>query len=600
MAKPENFAPSRRRASVVLASYLRACEAAFEELGPDELVTFARTTDPSPCPSWRRGSSATRSRRATRAPGERAAAQLRFQRFAQSPSSRIAGSSSAPIAVSSYETRGGVPVVDRALDQPGLPRARAGAARAAGRTGRARPGRSRRSRAGPAASVQRIAPAQRLPISSTAAWKSGQTGSGRAASVPVERSVRDRASTSIQGNGRPSLGPTRRTAPVSAPSERAAERPGDDPVRDAEAARRAVVERRREHGGDHAAVAVDHRAARVAAAHHAAERRHLPPDRPAAVGVLADNAPRSSEPRGGERQRPALRIADRRGGRPAPRIGGERRAARPVEPGDAQHREVVAGLVVDDVRVELVAGRAWSPSCRPGRRRRGRWSRRVSGPAIQPEPSTPSPQALPRTRRTEAAARSTSGSLEDAARRARATSASGPRTSGLGSIRRSTFRSGPDGGKASFSAARIDERWTASRRSRAPFPGAFSATAPNTHAAASARAASSTAPPSESARLLAEPRREALAQPRPDALERDRQEDAQQDAAGRGDRRRVRRLGPAVEQRGREAPADRDTRDEARPGASPSATRPRSQPIAASASAKTTIPMSIALMPFAR
>jgi hypothetical protein len=50
VAKPENHAPHPPARSVVLASYLRACEAAFEELGPDELVTFARTTGPAPVP----------------------------------------------------------------------------------------------------------------------------------------------------------------------------------------------------------------------------------------------------------------------------------------------------------------------------------------------------------------------------------------------------------------------------------------------------------------------------------------------------------------------------------------------------------------------
>jgi hypothetical protein len=49
-AKPENFAPHPPPRSVVLASYVRACEAAFEELGPDELVAFGRTTDPAPVP----------------------------------------------------------------------------------------------------------------------------------------------------------------------------------------------------------------------------------------------------------------------------------------------------------------------------------------------------------------------------------------------------------------------------------------------------------------------------------------------------------------------------------------------------------------------
>ena len=49
-AKPENFAARPPPRSVVLASYLRACEAAFEELGPNEVVTFALTTGPTPVP----------------------------------------------------------------------------------------------------------------------------------------------------------------------------------------------------------------------------------------------------------------------------------------------------------------------------------------------------------------------------------------------------------------------------------------------------------------------------------------------------------------------------------------------------------------------
>ena len=49
-AKPENFAAEPPPRAVVLASYLRACEAAFEELGPDELVAFGRTTPPAPVP----------------------------------------------------------------------------------------------------------------------------------------------------------------------------------------------------------------------------------------------------------------------------------------------------------------------------------------------------------------------------------------------------------------------------------------------------------------------------------------------------------------------------------------------------------------------
>jgi hypothetical protein len=50
VAKAENFAPQPPPRSVVLASYLRACEDAFAELGEDELVAFGLTTGPAPVP----------------------------------------------------------------------------------------------------------------------------------------------------------------------------------------------------------------------------------------------------------------------------------------------------------------------------------------------------------------------------------------------------------------------------------------------------------------------------------------------------------------------------------------------------------------------
>jgi len=49
-AKPEHFAAHPPPRAVVLAAYLRACEAAFEALGPDELAGFAQTTEPVPVP----------------------------------------------------------------------------------------------------------------------------------------------------------------------------------------------------------------------------------------------------------------------------------------------------------------------------------------------------------------------------------------------------------------------------------------------------------------------------------------------------------------------------------------------------------------------
>jgi hypothetical protein len=49
-AKARNFAADPPPRSVVLASYLRACELAFAELGEDEPAAFARTTGDPPAP----------------------------------------------------------------------------------------------------------------------------------------------------------------------------------------------------------------------------------------------------------------------------------------------------------------------------------------------------------------------------------------------------------------------------------------------------------------------------------------------------------------------------------------------------------------------
>jgi hypothetical protein len=47
-AKPSNYAETPPPGSVILASYARAVEAAFESLGPGELELFRETTDPHP------------------------------------------------------------------------------------------------------------------------------------------------------------------------------------------------------------------------------------------------------------------------------------------------------------------------------------------------------------------------------------------------------------------------------------------------------------------------------------------------------------------------------------------------------------------------
>jgi cation transport regulator ChaC len=47
-AKPENFAPSPPSGAVIIASYARAVEAAFESLGSDQVALFRETTGSPP------------------------------------------------------------------------------------------------------------------------------------------------------------------------------------------------------------------------------------------------------------------------------------------------------------------------------------------------------------------------------------------------------------------------------------------------------------------------------------------------------------------------------------------------------------------------
>ena len=127
------------------------------------------------------------------------------------------------------------------------------------------------------------------------------------------------------------------------------------------------------------------------------------------------------------------------------------------------------------------------------------------GLAIHPEPSMPSPHAVPRSLTTLSPARFTSGSLAIARSGAR-TFAFGPLTWGVGSICRTRLRSGPEGGRALFSADRIRELCSASRRSRSPGPGTLSAAAPKAQASSRPKAASSAAPPIPSSRAASPPR----------------------------------------------------------------------------------------------
>lgn len=47
-AKPENFAPSPPEGAVIITSYARAVDAAFEALGADQVAVFRETTGPPP------------------------------------------------------------------------------------------------------------------------------------------------------------------------------------------------------------------------------------------------------------------------------------------------------------------------------------------------------------------------------------------------------------------------------------------------------------------------------------------------------------------------------------------------------------------------
>jgi cation transport regulator ChaC len=47
-AKPENFAPSPPAGAAILAPYLRAVEAGFSAIGPEQLEVFRETTGPAP------------------------------------------------------------------------------------------------------------------------------------------------------------------------------------------------------------------------------------------------------------------------------------------------------------------------------------------------------------------------------------------------------------------------------------------------------------------------------------------------------------------------------------------------------------------------
>ena len=117
----------------------------------------------------------------------------------------------------------------------------------------------------------------------------------------------------------------------------------------------------------------------------------------------------------------------------------------PSDPARAGPRGRCAGRRRPRARRARVGARAAAPACPSGRRRRARWSPRAPGPATQPEPSTPSPHALPRIFTTESAAATTPAARAIPAVGA-GTRASGPSMRGNGSSRASASISPLDGG----------------------------------------------------------------------------------------------------------------------------------------------------------
>ena len=182
---------------------------------------------------------------------------------------------------------------------------------------------------------------------------------------------------------------TRLSTRLRASSEPSRTSVGRDPV----AAR--LARPPREHRRAHATLRVDARAARASRLDRAADRRTSPPHRPAAVRVAAEHVRAVPPSRAGVRgERPVLRIADERDRHAALRIGDAERPA--AEPRHAQH-----GHVVRSRRMRPPPRRTARAAARVDPRRSdARDDVRVrhdepARRATQPEPSTPSPHAMP-------------------------------------------------------------------------------------------------------------------------------------------------------------------------------------------------------------
>ena len=180
----------------------------------------------------------------------------------------------------------------------------------------------------------------------------------------------------------------------------------------------------------------------------------MPGDREVPEGITANDLHDSTHADGGLGIGAVARIAEQARGRAPLRVG-ERQGTR-HEAGDAEDSDVVDPIERDDVGVEELTVVAVDP-------RRGdpgndvRVGDHETGPATQPEPSMPSPQAVPTTRTTLSAASLTPAESSTAGSGA-STPAAGPASEVNGSICASVSMR-RCGGTSWLSFERIVESW---------------------------------------------------------------------------------------------------------------------------------------------
>ncbi len=431
-------------------------------------------------------------------------------------------------------------------------------------------------RIGRSVRAQTIAPVQRLPISSIAAWKCGQTAAGRAGwdlgrrrPVPRRPSLLNVSDGLSADSAQPVQGPVATEAEVWASASRTssagiAKPPGGPAV----VAAKTIPTT--------SPAGVDQRPAGVAAADRAAQGDDRAVDRAVAVGVLADRVAGLAEPRRRDRVGAVLRIAE--DGRVGARLAlvGDRQG-RQVGP-DPQQRQVVLGarsrpgVASSSTPPWVVTVVSSAPAIT--------WALVTIRPGCtaQPEPSTPSPQAVPSTRTTEPPASSTSGSVAIAGvgrrDRRRRPDHRGRR---VDPVERVEDRAR---GRQHFVEAAQDHRvldvgaQPRGRRARAARPRRRPRRGP------SATEAIRAAPPAPSARCSDRPADHLRPQPQREALDRDRRQRPDQQRPQRRAERRVGGLGALGEHQRPEPAADEGTDARSRPGSARRRSAPAGSPTA--------------------